>query len=358
MKKYLFFLAAGALAMTACTSEDVVDDVVTGRNTIKFQPVVNKPTKASDLTMGNLSQFKVYGFYTMPENPNKAHSVFDNVTVSNAGTGIWKYDDAFTSTWVKGATYYFYAYSCGSANELSQAFGEFKLDIDDAASGSGMAIGDRTLEIDNYICDNTHQHDLIFASNTGYVGKDASNDAVSLNFKHVLSKLQANFVSKFKPEYEVIIKNVSIRNIRNEGDYKFNSGWANVTRTEGSPLVYLLEPKMENDVNINTISVFNKMVGDNQMVAYTNTAYAIPFDYSAANVNMFFEVDVKYGNDYVIRNVPLTATFAPKWQDGYSYMYNIVVSPESLKMQKIEFTVQSILDWDLPTPNSTDLKVD
>ena len=357
MAKRLFFLAAGALALTACTSEDVVNDVASSRNQITFETVVNKPTRATDLDMSNLQSFKVYGFYTMPENPNKAHAVFDNVTVSNAGSGLWSYSGN-PRYWVSGATYYFYAYSCGSAEELSSQYGTFKLDMDDAKDGTGMELSQRVLEIDNYICDSSHQHDLIFASNTGYTRDENLNSAVGLSFKHVLSKLRANFTSKFPSEYDVVIKNVSIRNIRNEGDYKFSSGWANVTRNAASPLVYLLEPIMVDDVNTNTLTVTNKLDGDNQMSVNTNTAYAIPFAYQAQEVNLYFEVDVMYGKDYVIKGQPLTATFQPDWKEGYSYVYNIEVSPENINMKQIQFTVTTIKNWDLPTPNSENISID
>lgn len=366
MAKRLLLLAAGAIALTACTSEDVVEDVAASRRQIQFETVVNKPSRAVDLTMQNLNQFKVYAFYTMPHNPNKAHAVFNNVSVTDPdGKGTWRYtvDPRY---WVDNATYYFYAYSCGSTEELSTDFGEFKLDIDDPTEGEGsdgMDITQRVLEIDDYICDSSHQHDLVFASNTGFKAPAGYNTAVSFSFNHVLSKLQASFTSKFSPEYELVIKNVSVRNIRNKGNYKFNSGWDAVTRNGGNPLVYLLEPKMEiiddKEVNTNTIKVSNKKVGDNQMSVQTNTAYVLPFKYQADNeVNLYFEVDLMYGKDYVIQGKALTATFQPEWKDGFFYVYNIEISPENINMKQIEFTVTTIKDWDRLTPSSENLTID
>ncbi|MDE6308863.1 MAG: fimbrillin family protein, partial [Muribaculaceae bacterium] len=68
MKKHFFYLAAGAFALTACTSEDVIDDVQTTRNPIQFENVVNKMTRATDLNTSNFKQFNVFGFYTVPGN--------------------------------------------------------------------------------------------------------------------------------------------------------------------------------------------------------------------------------------------------------------------------------------------------
>lgn len=358
MKRSLFYFAASALMLSACTSEDVVDDVTVARNTIRFETVVNKPSRAVDLTMQNLMQFKVYGFYTMPDNAQKAHAVFNNVSVNNDGKGNWSYDASDARYWVDGATYYFYAYSCGNTEELDSSYGEFKLDMNDAADSDGKDVSSRDMEIDNYVCDSSHQHDLIFASNTGFTAPTGYNESVTLSFKHVLSKLRASFTSKFQPEYDVVIKNVSVRNIRNEGDYKFSTGWANVTRTEGSsPLVYLLDTTKEKDADA-PITVINKKIGDNQMSMMTNTAYVIPCEYQAKDVNLYFEIDVMYGKDYVIKNKALTATFQPNWKEGFSYMYNIEVSPENINMKQIEFTVSVIKDWDLPTPNTEDIAID
>ncbi|MDE6272014.1 MAG: fimbrillin family protein [Muribaculaceae bacterium] len=357
MRKHFFLLAAGALALTACTSEDVIDDVASTRNVIQFENVVNKLTRAEDLTTGTLQHFNVFGFYTMPENANVAHKLFDNVTVTNDGTGKWSYDPQYVKYWVPGSTYYFYAYSCGSAEELSTQYGTFSLDMDDK-DGIGKPASERVMEIDNYICDNTHQHDLIFASNTGFEAQEV-NASVGFSFDHLLSKLKATFTSGFGEEYDVVIKNVSVRNIRNRGDYNFKTGWANQDRSTFSPLVYLLNTKGDGGVPAETpLTVVNKIVGTSQMVVETNTAYVLPCSYQSADVNIYFEVDVKYGNDYVIKNKALTATFQPQWNPGYSYVYNISITPVNINMKEITFTLDTIKEWDPTTPGSTDLTID
>lgn len=354
-KRYLLF-AAGALALTACTSEEVINDVAASRNQIQFDNVVDKMSRATDLTLGTLQHFNVFGFYTMPENPNMAHKVFDNVTVTNDGTGKWSYDNQYAQYWVGGATYYFYAYSCGSSTSLTPAYGDFALDIDDPKDGEGKKLEDRVMEIDNYVCDQSHQHDLIFATNTT-LAADKLNTNVSFQFKHVLSKLMANFTSGFTEEYDVIIKNVSVRNIRNTGNYNFKTGWQDPNRTEFSPLVYLLNTNATENPD-NELTVTNKLVNGIPMSVSTNTAFVIPFEYQAADVNLYFEVDVMYGKEYVIKSKPLTATFKPEWEEGFSYVYNINVSPESISMEQINFTVESIKDWEIPNPSSTDLTID
>ena len=359
MAKHFFYLAAvGALALTACTQQDVVDDVTTTRNVIKFENVVNKPSRAAkDLTTADLLQFNVYGFYTMPDNDKHANEVFKNVPVTK-NNAVWSYDDKYVRYWVPGATYYFYAYSCGSVSALSESYGTFNLDMSN--EDGGKLASDRTLEIDNYICDNKHQHDLIFASNTGIEATATGNPTVSFQFKHILSKIKASFSSKFSPEYDVIISDVSVNNICNKGDYDFKDGWTNVTRIEGQqPLVYLLNTTgdgiKEEDKDAE-ISVKNEMIENKQATVDSKAAFVMPMAYTDTEVTLSFHVVVKYGEDTIIPDTQLTATFKPEWKQGYYYIYNIAVSPEDLNLGEIKFDVKIIEGWD--DGESTDLEID
>lgn len=370
MAKHFFYLAVGALALTACTQQDVVDDVIATRNVIKFENVVNKPSRAAkELTTPDLKQFNVYGFYTTPDNDKHAHEVFKDVPVTK-NDGSWGYESKYTRYWVNGATYYFYAYSCGSVSALSESYGKFYLDMSN--DNGGKLASDRDLKIDGYICDNTHQHDLIFASNTGIKGTDGINPTVGFTFNHVLSKIMASFTSKFSPEYDVVISNVKLENICNIGNYSFkggadnsfNGGWMNVDRQEDkTPIVYLLNTTGDgfvgDDKPMNTdeaISVKNEIIDKKQASVDTKAAFVIPFNYNTANVYLKLDVKVMLDDDVIIPTQSLKATFAPSWAPGFSYIYNIEISPESLKMETIKFEVTTISGWE--PGSSTTLKID
>lgn len=358
MAKRLLLLAAGAIALTACTSEDVVEDVAASRNIIKFDNVVNKHSRAvEDLILNNLNKFYVFGFYTMPENDNHAHAIFNNEEVKKEGSG-WSYGNNYRY-WVPGATYYFYAYSCGSVSKLSEDYGDFSVDMDDEGTGNGKPATARVLEIDNYLCDYTHQHDLIFAASTPYKAGDGVNSDVSFTFNHILSKLTAKFTSSFSKEYTLVIENVRIENICNQGDYKFTSGWTNVHRKSGTPIVYLQnttgtgikKPEASLDVKNETVTIDDKTV---QAFVTTQSAYVIPHKYAdndsgKKDVYLKFTVKLMYGNDFVVSK-GLTATFQPEWKDGYSYIYNINVDPEDLKLGKVNFTVDAVGGWTKEDP--------
>lgn len=360
MAKRLLLIAVGALALTACTSSDVIDDVASSRNQIRFETAVNKPTRAvEELAMETLSEFQVFGFYTMPGNVNHAHEIFNNITVKKDGSS-WNYasDEVPLRYWVPDATYYFYAYSCGNKVKLGSSYGNFSVDMEEN-DGVGKPASERVLEITDYICDNTHQHDLIFASNTGYKANGSTDSDVSFTFNHLLSKIQAKFTSKFASEYTVVIKNVRLENICNKGNYDFTSGWNKVVRPEGqTPLVYLqnttgynIEKPEKNLEVTNEIVKDEKTGNDIQASAASNCAYVIPFAYDKKEVYLKFEVDVMYGEDKVISK-SLSATLQPDWKSGYSYIYNIEIDPASLKMDQINFSVSSINGWTTESENT------
>lgn len=373
MAKRFLILAVGALALTACTSEDVVDDVQTSsRNVITFENVVEKPSRAAaDLTTISLTQFNVFGFYTMQDEEKHAHKIFDNTPVRKQG-GQWSYDGT-VRYWAPGNTYYFYAYSCGSASVeegISNQYGHFNIDME---SGEKLA-SERTLQIDDYICDASHQHDLLFASKIGYTAV-ATNPAVAFSFKHILTKLQARFTNNFSGEYDVVIKEVTVDDICNKGDYNFvvsatteaaTSGWQDVTRTKNEstgqtdqPFVYLLNDAEDTPVTVKSQNHPEASTTyKDQLVGNTKYAYVIPKDYTSNSdekVYLNLTVDLMLGNDYVIKDAQLRATINPHWQEGYSYVYNIELNPSAFDLKKIEFKVEEIKGWEPDTDVPTNI---
>lgn len=368
MRKYLTIFAVGALALTACTSEDVVDE---NRNLISFENVVNKNSRAAvDLNATTLNKFNVFGFYTMPGHATVANEVFDDVLVTKTQTG-WTVAKADERYWVKDAKFYFYAYSCGANPLDTEKYGKFKLDMsnDPGEDGEvGMPASERLLKIEGYVCDWSHQHDLVFASNTGatdedqyagITGLESGNMPVSFQFKHILTKIGARFTSRFPSEYEVRIKNVTVDNIRNHGDYNPVDGWTKVTRPQGIPFVNLLDNNSENPQIISVIN--GRDSKDKQLYVDTDAAYVIPTEkdnltttLDNITVSINFTIDLYFGDDFVLTR-QLSGTFTPVWKEGYSYLYNIELSGSTTGLQVITFTVATdaqgnvISTWDEET---------
>lgn len=372
MRKHLFFLAAGALALTACTSEDVIDDVASTRNVIQFENVVNNLTRAEDLTNTNLTQFNVFGFYTMIDNANYAHQIFNNEAVTKEGAD-WTYSGQSRS-WVPGAQHYFYAYSCGNVSKLGSDYGTFKVDMEEqqTETSTGKPAEQRKLEILNYLCDYTHQHDLVFATYQAE-GKPTgdTNDPVTFTFNHILSKLQAKFTTTLPEEYTVVIKNVQISNIYNKGTYKWDEQygwvWSDQSRpTNDAPMVFLQNTKgtgngvdeggnlikdPELTVTNSTVDVtVNDQVVSQQLAVPTKYAYVIPNNHKQGDVLFSFEIDVMVKGNYTIKGKTLSAVLQPDWKQGCWYTYNVNIDQNALSLQGITFQVDVVNRWDDDQP--------
>lgn len=363
MKRSYFYFAASALVLSACTSEAVLDDAILTQNAIGFENVVKKHSRqegdVTDLTGNSLKSFQVFGYYTLPENNEHANTVFDDVTVTRADNGTWSYagEQRF---WVPKAKYYFYAYSCGDVVKLNSDYGTFTLDT----KGEHTA-DERVLKINNYICDSSHQHDLIFASNTGataddefagILGKEKANDLVSFQFKHLLTKVNAKFTSNFPDEYVITISNVTLENIRNIGNYNPSAGtdpithhsqggWQNVERVKGQrPIVYLLNT---GETNVKPITTSR-----GKEPAVTNSAFVIPYSYNGTKptqenpdipntfVYLKFKLTVSYNGEDIMTK-ELTGEFNPSWTAGYTYTYNVIVDGSAANLEIITFTTDT-----------------
>lgn len=359
MEKRFLIIAAGALALTACTSEGVINDVEqSSHNVIKFENVVNKHSRA-DITNDDLTHFNVFGFYTMPGNDQIAHRVFYDTDVDKTVDG-WDYTTGYGERyWIPGAKYYFYAYSCNNTQIDSEVVTGIKYQLE---MGEGIDADERVLEIDNYICNDNHQHDLIFAKNNqGILGAESGNLPVSLQFSHILSKVKAKFTTKFPNEYQIVISDVTIQSINDQGDYNHVKGWFNHAQTvEGQALTMLS--------GANTLMIKNDMIGEGdnkkQMSVETAQYYVIPFigqgegvaEENAEKYALRFTIDVYIDTDRVnkVMSKTLTGEFIPAWKEGFQYVYNVDINGTTTNMQVISFTT-SVDEFGTPENSENDI---
>lgn len=146
---------------------------------------------------------------------------------------------------------------------------------------------------------------------------------------------------------------MTIENICNTGNYDFQTGWKDIKIKEGQqPLVYLLNTSGE-DATDSPRTIFSSNdpdAKDEDKIGETEAAYVLPFDYttqSEMEVYLGIVIDVKCGDDIVIKGKRLQATLNPSWAIGYSYIYNIELNASTINLNKIEFTVdEKIVDWE------------
>lgn len=342
MKKHLFPLALGILTLSACTSEDVVDVSPTQGNTIGFENVVNKSSRAvdGDLTNGSFDNFLVYGYY-IKKGMATPIQIFNGVSVhktTDKGQQKWVYDG--TRFWVPGCLYYFYAYSCADI-ALVNGMGNPVFSLFDATAVSTES---RSLILQQYLCDSGHQHDLVTAENEDILASEKGNKDVSLTFNHALSKVKAVFSTDFPAGYKVYITNVYMSGFYNKADYNISANswsnyWKDVNNPASVPLSVPDKAYVEN--------------GPNREVA-TSEAFVIPKLYDPItneNVQLHFTIAITKDGETVLER-KIIGTWSPQWVKANIYRYNINISGSSAGIEAIVFAAEQSLGsnaWDTST---------
>lgn len=333
MKKHLFSLALGVMTLTACTSEEVVDVSPTQGNAIGFENVVNKNARAieGDLTTSSFDNFMVYGYYTK-EGMTTPIQIFNGVPVSKVNNQ-WTYDGV--RYWVPKCTYFFYAYSCADI-ALTVGKGSPALTLTNETSVDG-----RALAIMGYLCDGTHQHDLVYAEKESVIASEKDNPQVSLEFKHALCKMKAVFITDFPSGYQVKVSNVKISEFDNRADFNVGTGiWKN--------------HKSETDtyINIPVDENKNSMTNTPGSNVETSEIFLIPKKYSNTEfVKLHFSIEITKDGEIVLqRNI--IGAWSPQWESAHVYRYNINITGSSAGIEPIVFAASQALGsntWDTST---------
>lgn len=331
MKKNLLFLAAGAMTLTACTSEEVVDVSTSQGNAITFENVINKSTRADgvvgDVGTGNFDTFFVYGYYTKDDMPTVI-SIFNGETVTKANaSNKWEYSGE-TRYWLPDYSYQFFAYSCG----------DIKIDSD---NGKGLPdytlAGTPTLTLIDYLCDNNHQHDLVTAKNGPYTAEPAGNQPVTLSFNHALCKIQAVFVTDFPSDYHVYVSDVYLSSFDNKGDFDVRTGlWSDWKGSNANPIVDLYLPD----------NSYVQSAGDDHKSISTNEVFLIPKFYDSnkkETVQLHFKVTITKDGQNILEK-KIVGTWSPEWEKGTKYKYSINITGKSTGIEPIVFATEQSID--------------
>lgn len=349
MKKSLFMMAVCAAALTACTSNEVIEEGPHS-NAIGFQQVVNKESRA--LEKDNLQFFSVYGYYVTDDDNTHMVNVFNGQDVTRPNVTENKWDYSPTRYWVPDAKYYFYAYSCEGT--------EFSGNNGSATLGNGNDIAGRALQLRRVKIDGDHQHDLIYARNdAGIIGAETNtNTPVAFSFKHILTRLNVVFSSGFPEGYTIAISDVEIKNFNCIGNYTPTDGWTvssqNPEQKNSEPITLALTDGATTASASATEANVKKVT--------TGIAYVMPYSYDDAQsstdegVILSFKVDIKNSfGDPVVANT-LEGTWFPKWQSGYSYTYNVRIDGSAAALYPIVFeTAQDIEGWTTGVTNSVEM---
>lgn len=335
MKKTLLTLSVAMMTLTACTQSEVVEEGVQS-NAIGFDNIVSKNTRA--LGNSNFNTFWVYGCYKTVSNSNTPIVVFNNIKVTKQSDDKWKYDD--TRYWAPNATYHFAAFSCENNQSIETGF------ITPAYNTRNDQ--NPVLNLNNFLSNNTHQHDLVYASSGSITsGADGPTDAtVKFNFKHILSKLNVKFESAFAAGYELVIKDVKITNIRDKADYKSANTipWGEPDRSTTEPYVGLSIDPANNIASVAYTKDDNTEVP--AKIVSTGDAFVIPFTYTSANVHLEFKIDIKQGENVILSDRSIKGDFTPDWAIGKSYTYLVKISGTVADLKPIVFATTEDMNLD------------
>ena len=205
MKKILLISVIFAALLTAC--DDTVIETIEG-NTIRFDNAfVNQTTRATDITLNNLTNFYVHAW--MSNSDNQTTCIFDKVEVIKSANS-WTYGGG-GRYWFADKKYEFLAFSPINAQyTLDNTHTSFVYNNNGAKAQKSAGAQDDLI---------VAKHDRVTTPN------QLSNDdiqPVSLHFHHLLSRLVFNFVNDFStPDVKLRIEDIKLTGIANSGTFNF-----------------------------------------------------------------------------------------------------------------------------------------
>lgn len=326
MKKMTFLLLGAAAALTACSTTETVN--APAADVIGFAGAhIGYPTESravSEITDVTLSSFQVFGQYT--SGGGAAVQVFNNVEVAESG-GSWTYTGGLRP-WVAGANYVFAAYA--PANAIAAP----------AVNAAGY------LTLTDYTVYN-NQKDLIYAAATA-TGLESGNNPVGFTFNHLLSIVGLTFQSGFDVDTQLTFTDVMINGVPSTATFTANGttgasqlggSWGAASSEQNYNLTIAQITAAEGTSSDNIV-VIPQSVPDDIQVSFKVTAT------TAAGVTIA-------DNKTFTTTLPVDQVSA--WTPGYKYNYVAKITPESIDLEYIQFTVQSVTPWE--TEDDQDLSL-
>lgn len=210
MKKNLFILAAAALALASCSSDETVESAALSKsNEINFRPLVAGSTRATDIEATTLQTSGFTVFSTVGSNFSTIYFDETKFTYDN-GT----YTSSTKYYWPSSGTLDFYAYAYnGTTGQVTHTAQTKAFTVTPAATAAD-------------------QTDLVFA-NTNGKSKDGSYNTstygaagVPLNFRHAESKVTVQLKNS-STALKVTVKDVAIGYLNTTGTYTYSGSTTN-----------------------------------------------------------------------------------------------------------------------------------
>ena len=329
MKKIFLIGLTAAAMLASCSNDETVE--MAQQKAIGFSNAfVNNGTRSvvdPSFTTTSLNDFAVYGF-------TQNGQIFDGVKVSKGGAA-WSYDNV--QYWVPGNTYTFGAIAPHSAANVSD------VKLPEGATKVEMKVA--------FTNTDANQVDLLHAEPAQITGVTASyTEPVSMTFNHQLSKVKFSFENTVGAGYNVIVKDVKIKDA-------YANGTLTVAATKNT---WGGQTNNNLELNFGNVVADGATADEAAVIAYTKTLESyneklmIPMG-SSAIYTVTFTVELfkdnvplgTYNHTVQIKNV--------EFKLGYCYDFKATLTHENIvdpenPLKPIEFKVDGITDW-----NQTDV---
>ncbi|MBN2915793.1 MAG: fimbrillin family protein, partial [Prevotella sp.] len=208
MKKAFYMMAAAAIALSSCSSEETTD--VAKSSSITFRTSVGLNSRGTATTTENLRNIWVSAFY------KTTGSAFEDVKfINNGGTSTSFFDENNNHYWEKNRTYRFIAIA------------PIKTDWATTSSFSKDEVTFTGVSPKTTIPD---QQDLVIGNADGSEATNATA-GVTLNLKHVLSQIKIQALNR-NPNLIYTIRGIRISTVATSGDLKYTTESGDIAWTK------------------------------------------------------------------------------------------------------------------------------
>lgn len=320
MKKILLAFLPVAILVSACSEDDELrPDSLKSASEISFYATAPKVSRAASTTTATLQNFIVYAF-------TDSSVLMNGVTVSRNG-GSWTYSPA---VYWPASPVDFYAISP-----------DIRKDGDISSDDTGDVI--RGVEYG--------KTDLLYAVSLNQIESPAP---VPLTFRHAMSKVSV-MLSSTSNQYMVEVYHVSVNNIALSGDFDLpkqntsESGTVGTWTDLSAPGTALLYYNIDGGSTLLTTTPRNLTEG-NLDASFFVPQNLKPLEYSGSNgfTGNFMQIDCVVKDKATGKKIwpnentpkyllvqqtecgrmlfPLSTNSVTSWQQGYSYIYNVVIN--------------------------------
>ena len=335
MKKAFYMMAAAAIALSSCSSEETTD--VAKSSTITFRTTVGLNSRGAELTSDNLQAMWVSAFYQ-----SNGQSYFDDQKFTKeTGSGTSTFIPEAPQYWQQGRTYKFVAISPAKTDwPVAPTITKDQVTCTDLAPATTI----------------TDQKDLIIGA-VDATSANHNTNGVDLTLNHILSQIQI----KVKSNNEHIvyrIKGIRIVNVEknkgtltyattnNKANWDLNAGQkVTYTHTFDQPIV------LDGKADGTTSAVLTGDKGGAMIIPQTFTAWdgnkvtdQAPYN-GGTYISLLLNVKTVKGSSYMYpagaqgeNSYGWVAVAVPntEWQIGNKYIYTLDMSTGCGKVDPVD----------------------